>query len=187
MACCKGVRVRYGWFRRAAFFVDLQGYDPDPANRLRPTHVYASLLRAFGLPPQEVPSEEGVAATVYLQLIARLSEQGQAVLLVLDNVADIDQVAPFLLAELPHRVLIASRDTFGQLTSASVLEVPPLSPDRALELLRAEVSRRRPGDRRVTADPDASSALARVCGHLPLALQITALFYQMNPTALPPI
>lgn len=90
--------VRYGWFQRAAFFVDLQGYDPDPAKRLRPAHVYASLLWAFGIPPQEVPSEEGAAATVYHQLIARLSEQGQAVLLVLDNVASIDQVEPFLLA-----------------------------------------------------------------------------------------
>lgn len=177
--------VRYGWFQRAAFFVDLQGYDPDPAKRLKPAHVYASLLWAFGIPPQEVPSEEGAAATVYHQLIARLSEQGQAVLLVLDNAADIDQVEPFLLTGGPHRVLIVSRDTFGQLASPSVLEIPPLNPDRALELLQVEARRRRPGDDRIMADPNASSALARLCGHLPLALQIVAALLSDEPNRSP--
>jgi tetratricopeptide (TPR) repeat protein len=173
--------VRSGWFRRAALFVDLQGYDPDPANQVRPAQVFSSLLRAIGLPPDELPSTEGEAATVYHQLMSTLSEQGQAVLLVLDNAADIDQIEPFLLIRGPHRVLVASRDTFGQLASAGVLEVPVLDPDQAIALMRAEMGRRRPGDRRLVEDPDASSNLARLCGYLPLALQIVAALLADEP------
>jgi tetratricopeptide (TPR) repeat protein len=173
--------IQYGWFQRAALFVDLQGYDPDPANQVRPAQIFGSLLRAIGYPPDKLPSTEGEAATVYHQLMSTLSQQSQGTLLVLDNAADIDQIKPFLLIRGPHRVLVASRDTFGQLASAAVVEVPVLDPNQAIALMRAEMDRRRPGDRRLTEDPDASSTLARLCGYLPLALQIVAAFLADEP------
>lgn len=177
--------LRSGWFRRAAFFVDLQGYNLDPTKRLMPAHVYASLLRAFGLSPQDVPSEEGMAATVYHKLTATLSEQGQEFLLILDNAADIDQIRSFLFLGKPHRLLVTSRDDFGELTDAVALEVPALSPDQALVLMQKELGRRRPGDPRLTEDIAAFSTLARLCDHLPLALKIVAALLSEEPDRSP--
>ncbi|HVW40708.1 MAG TPA: tetratricopeptide repeat protein, partial [Amycolatopsis sp.] len=49
------------------------------------------------------------------------------------------------------------------------LELPPLTPDEALTLLR-----RRLGDARVNADPAAAEAVVRRCGRLPTAVLIAA-------------
>jgi tetratricopeptide (TPR) repeat protein len=177
--------VRSGWFQRAAFFIDLQGYNPDPTKRLMPAHVYPSLLRALGLPPEDVPSDEGIAGTVYHQLVASRSDRGQELLLVLDNAADIDQIRPLLFLKGRHRVVVTSRDSFGELTDAVVLEVPTLGPDQALDLMQKEIIRRRPDDLRVANEPAASLELARLCDHLPLALKIVSALLSEEPERSP--
>jgi len=57
------------------------------------------------------------------------------------------------------------------------LQVDALTPDLAIELLGT----RRPGDPRLGADPAAAAELARLCGHVPLVLQIIAVLMADDP------
>ena len=59
-----------------------------------PAQLYAGLLRALGVPGEQVPPTESEQATAYHQLLDQLADADRPVLLVLDNVADPDQVAP---------------------------------------------------------------------------------------------
>ena len=103
---------------------------------------------------------------------SRLKSQQQPVLIVLDNADTAGQVRP-LRPGSPHRMIITSRDTLSVL-EARQFQVLPLSPDEALNLLDHALQGRHPGDDRVAREPADACCLARLCGHLPLALQIVA-------------
>ncbi|MGH3783231.1 MAG: hypothetical protein ACRDRO_22075 [Pseudonocardiaceae bacterium] len=75
-------------------------------------------------------------------------------------------------------MLVTSRHTMGELPGARLLKVDVLASEFAVELLGA----RRPGDPRLGADPAAAAELARLCGHLPLALQTIAVLMADDPT-----
>src|SRR4029077_12711715 len=50
---------------RAGCLSTCRGYDPDPADSMTPGQVYASLLRALGVPGDEVPVTEAEQATAF--------------------------------------------------------------------------------------------------------------------------
>ena len=171
--------VGRGWFPGGALVVDLHGDDADRTAQVALERVYAALLRALdpSLPVADVPGTVEEQASAYHQLMAHLDRLSRPVLLVLDNVGDIDQVTGLLPAGRAHRVLITSRHTLGELPGARLLEVDVLGPEHAVELLGA----RRPGDSRLGADPAAAAELARLCGHLPVALQTIAVLVADDP------
>ncbi|MGC1732923.1 MAG: tetratricopeptide repeat protein [Pseudonocardiaceae bacterium] len=171
--------VGRGWFPGGALVVDLHGDDADRTAQVALERVYAALLRALdpSLPVADLPGTVEEQASAYHQLMAHLDRLSRPVLLVLDNVGDIDQVTGLLPAGRAHRVLITSRHTLGELPGARLLEVDVLGPEHAVELLGA----RRPGDSRLGADPAAAAELARLCGHLPVALQTIAVLVADDP------
>jgi hypothetical protein len=171
--------VARGWFPGGTLVVDLHGDDSDPAAQVAPERVYASLLRALdpSLPVADLPATVEEQASAYHHLMSHLDQLSRPVLLVLENAGNTDQVTGLLPAGRAHRVLITSRHTLGELPGARLREVDVLASEFAVELLGA----RRPGDPRLGADPAAAVELARLCGHLPLALQIIAVLMADDP------
>lgn len=180
-AAARAAAVR-GWFAGGVVFVDLHGYDPDPADQVWPAQLYAGLLRGMGVPPNQLPVTADEQATAYHQVLAHLAGIDRAVLVVLDNVADPAQVLPLLpVGTSTHRVLITSRDTLGELPGARLVELTVLAPAAAVELLELGLQRRRPGDGQVVADSASAGRLVELCGRLPLAVQIVAALAADEP------
>jgi DNA-binding SARP family transcriptional activator/tetratricopeptide (TPR) repeat protein len=157
--------VRWAHDNRARFdggqlFADLHGFSSTPP--LQPDTVLAHFLHALGVPPGQVPIDLDEAAGLYRSLLA-----DRRMLIVLDNAGSVDQVKPLLPANASSVVLVTSRSHLGALmvnSNAKRLHLDVLSPSQSAALLaRHGFSRPR------TAD---GAELARLCGHLPLALRI---------------
>ncbi|EKT76962.1 hypothetical protein WSS_A40040 [Rhodococcus opacus M213] len=178
-AAARGVIARSSSVQ--GLFVDMRGYDPDPAGRVAPEDLYASLLRALGLSEDQIPASAGEQATVYHHHMADLARRRSPVLLVLDNVSDAAQIIPLIPPGENHRVLVTSRDTFGGVVGMRNLELDVLQEDAAVRLMTDATQQRDPLDNRLGDDRAAALELARLCGHLPLALQIVAAMMADEP------
>ncbi|MEO7196345.1 MAG: ATP-binding protein [Pseudonocardiaceae bacterium] len=162
--------VGRGWFPGGAVIVDLHG---DAQVALE--GVYASLLHALD---PDLPATINEPASAYHHLMSRLEQVSRPVLLVADNADNTDQITALLPTGRAHRVLVTSRHPLEELPGVRLLEVDVLPPELAVTLLGS----RRPGDPRLGANPAAAAELARLCGYLPLALQIIAMLMADDPS-----
>jgi DNA-binding SARP family transcriptional activator/Tfp pilus assembly protein PilF len=152
-------------FPDGQLYVNLRGYAPSPP--MQPIEALAALLNALGVPTKEVPAELDQAAGLFRTLLA-----DSRVLVVLDNARDADQVRPLLPGSPDCLVLVTSRDRLSGLLArdgARRLTLDVLTPEEASALLARIL-----GERRVTAEPQPTTELARACAWLPLALRIAA-------------
>lgn len=159
------------WARRIAddypdgqLFLNLRGYSALPA--LQPIEALSAMLRSLGLDSGQVPAEPDQAA-------ARLRTEtaGKRVLILLDDAASVEQVAPLMPGGPRSLVIVTSRSRLDDLLAmhgAFLLDLAPLTPDEATRLLKALMRIPRSGDR-----PELGE-LARRSGYLPLALRIAA-------------
>jgi DNA-binding SARP family transcriptional activator/tetratricopeptide (TPR) repeat protein len=155
-----GVRDR---FPDGQLYINLHGYSTNP--RVRPIAALATFLRALGVPNDRVPENADEAAALYRSCLA-----GRRVLVVLDDAADAEQVRPLLPATAGCLAVVTSRDALTGLIArdgAHRVDVNVLAAHETRALLARLL-----GDDRVAAEPDAADELARLCGHLPLALRI---------------
>lgn len=146
-------------------FVNLHGFDP--RRPMRPIDALASLLRALGVEPDQIPTELDDAAALYRSTLA-----GRRVLVVLDNARSTAQVRPLLPGSAGCLAVVTSRERLTELVAqlaAHRLVLDPLPEDRAVELVDHIVRRRR-----VQTEPDAARELVTSCGRYPLALCIAA-------------
>jgi tetratricopeptide (TPR) repeat protein len=136
---------------RQCLRVDMRGSGPDP---LHLRHALTALLH---------PGVSGTLDTLLTAYRNRLAQR--RTLLLLDDAADASQVLP-LLGQAPDCVtVITSRDPLVDLEErhgALRLELGPLRPAEALELLAAAVS----------GSSEDLTKLAASCGHEPLALRV---------------
>ncbi len=144
--------------------LDLRGFDADREPMPVETAL-THLLTALGVDPRAVPDGLDGRTALLRSLLA-----GRDVLLVLDNARHADQVLPLI----PSRgtVLVTSRHRLGDLVvraDARLLPLDVLTPVASVRLLATLL-----GAAAVRADPAAAAELARLCGHLPLALRIAA-------------
>ncbi len=161
--------VRWAHRVRDAFpdgqlYLDLRGFDPDH-EPLTPAVALTQLLQALGTAPKAIPPDIDTRAALLRSLLA-----DRRVLLVLDNVRDSGQVLPLLPPS--GTVLVTSRQRLGDLiarTGARALPLSVLPAEDARHLLEAVL-----GSETVAAEEGAAAELARLCGHLPLALRIAA-------------
>ncbi|HTF10677.1 MAG TPA: BTAD domain-containing putative transcriptional regulator [Asanoa sp.] len=152
-------------FPDGQLFVDLGGFSAGPP--VRPLAVLGWFLSALGVPGDRIPVDEDSAAALYRSMLA-----GRRVLVVLDNAATAEQLRPLLPGEPGCLVLVTSRDRLSGLVAthgAHRVTLGVLRADEALDLLT-----RNAGADRVAAEPEAAADLARLCGYLPLAIQIAA-------------
>ncbi|MFE9689337.1 BTAD domain-containing putative transcriptional regulator [Micromonospora sp. NPDC005806] len=161
--------VRWAHRVRDAFpdgqlFVDLRGFDAEREPVL-PAAALAQLLGGLGVDPRAVPDGLDARAALFRSRLA-----GRDVLLVLDNARDAGQVLPLIPAA--GTVLVTSRHRLGELVAragARPLPLDVLTPADSARLLATLL-----GDGTVRAEAAAAARLARLCGHLPLALRIAA-------------
>ncbi|MFD4874199.1 BTAD domain-containing putative transcriptional regulator [Streptomyces sp. NPDC058420] len=151
-------------FPDGQLYVDLRGIAPDGI-RVTPGEAQRAFLVALGVPEREIPADRDARTDLYRSTVA-----GLRLLIVLDDVADSDQVRPLLPGTLGALVLVTSRDRLGGLVAregARPLELADPSPAEAREALV-----RRLGGRRTEAGPDAGDAvddIAAARARLPLA------------------
>lgn len=161
------VRAR---FPDGQLYVNMRGFDADRAP-VTPALALEQLLGSLG-EPQRASSGPDAKAGRYRSLLS-----DKNVLLLLDNVSDAAQV----LEVLPPSgtVLVTSRHRLNELvvrTGARCVQLDVLPDEDAAALLRGAL-----GEAQVAAEADAAAALASLCGHLPLALQIAAANVRSAP------
>ena len=164
-----------GWFAGGVLFIDLHGYDNRPVES---GQALDALLRALGVPTEHIPLGTEERAGLYRSVLA---ETIGPVLVIADNASSEAQVRPLLPGTGPHKVLVTSRHTLAGL-GARLVDVTVLNEPASVALLDAALRAARPGDDRITADPESAGRLARVCGGLPLALQIVAALLKSDLT-----
>ncbi|MEV7630723.1 tetratricopeptide repeat protein [Actinoplanes sp. NPDC089786] len=144
-------------------FVNLRGFDPDPAQPpADPAAVLDGFLRLLGMPGQQIPHTLDARAAAYRDRLA-----GTRALVVLDNAASTEQVRPLLPAVPGCLTLVTSRRRLTDLHPATHLSVDVFPPDEALAFLAQAVPGVPAG-----SDPHAAARIAQRCGHLPLALSL---------------
>ena len=140
-----------------------------------PMDVLAELLHMSGLEPSALPGQLDARAAV---LRARLANR--RVLLLLDDAADAAQIRPLLPGVAGPVLLVTSRADLRGLAAlhdVRTVTLDVLTPDEAQRLLAELVPE-------VAAEsPDLMSELARLCGHLPLALRLAAANLIRHPHA----
>ncbi|MBT2233467.1 tetratricopeptide repeat protein [Nonomuraea sp. NEAU-A123] len=144
-------------------FVNLRGFDPDPAQPpADPAAVLEGFLRLLGMPGQQIPHDLAARAAAYRDRLA-----GTRTLVVLDNAAATAQVR-LLLPNTPGCLtLVTSRRSLPDLHPATHLSVDVFTPDEALAFLTQAVPEVPLG-----TDPQAVARIARSCSYLPLALSL---------------
>ncbi|MFC6089160.1 ATP-binding protein [Saccharothrix lopnurensis] len=146
-------------FADGCFFFNLRGMDVRP---LHPSEVVHRMLLALGVVEKQVPGSEAERSDLYRALMRERST-----LLVLDNASDEAQVRPLLATGRSSLVLVTSRQVLGGLEASSRLGLDVLDPVASFRLLGSIA-----GQARVGAEPVAAARVAKLCGHLPLALRI---------------
>lgn len=152
-------------FPDGQLYADLRGHSTIAP--LHPDQVLSRFLISLGVPPQQVPSGLDELTTLYRTLMA-----DRRVLLLLDNVATPQQVRPVLPSTPGCGVLVTSRNQLRGLTAlqgARPLDLDVLPAADSHALLGTII-----GTPPTPAEADGWAELARLCGHLPLALRIVA-------------
>jgi tetratricopeptide (TPR) repeat protein len=151
-------------------FINLHGHTPgqDP---LTPEAALAGLLTAIGVEARSLPGDLQGRTSLWRDRMA-----GQRSVLVLDNAAGSDQVAPLLPGDKDCLVLVTSRRYLGDLPGTAVpLLLQVLSSEEAREMFVRLVPR--------AAGPDPAVAeLVRLAGFLPLAISLLARVYARHPS-----
>jgi DNA-binding SARP family transcriptional activator/Tfp pilus assembly protein PilF len=157
-----------GQFPDGQLFADLHG---TASRRVAPVQVLERFLRALGMSGPQIPEDLDERAEMYRGLLA-----GRRILVVLDDAVGESQVTPLLPGSAAAAVLITSRARLAGLPGAAHVEVNVLDLRQSLSLL-ARIA----GPARVRAQPEAVAAVARYCGHLPLALRIAGARLSAHP------
>ncbi|MFI7431032.1 BTAD domain-containing putative transcriptional regulator [Micromonospora sp. NPDC049836] len=148
------------WFSDAQLYIDLHGHSDRPP--LTPVAAVATLLRQLGVAPERTPLDVDDWLAVWRIELAR-----RRAVVVLDNAASAEQVAPLLPSGAENVVLVTSRRRLFGLDDGRPSSLPVLDADEAVELL-ARVA----GGDRVAAEPAAAAEVVRRCGYLPLAIRL---------------
>jgi DNA-binding SARP family transcriptional activator len=160
-------------FPDGQLFASMRGFDPQHAP-VRAADVLTQFLLALGVAIDDVPLELDDRAALYRSILA-----DRRVLVVLDDARDADQIHPLLPAGSSSFVLVTSRirlDGLVARTGARMLTLGTLAADAA-ELLIEHMA----GTPAHSKDREQRRKLARLCGHLPLALRIAAARLAGNP------
>ncbi|MFS8095795.1 SARP family transcriptional regulator [Lentzea alba] len=150
-------------FPDGQLYVNLRGFDDAPP--ITPSEALTGFLRALGV--TQVPGDELEQAALYRSVLAQ-----RRMLVLLDNAVSEDQVRPLLPGSPGCVVAVTSRNDLRGLMAvddAHRLELDVLTPPESAALIGRML-----GPARALAEPEAVASLARLCGHLPLALRVAA-------------
>lgn len=162
-----------------ALFADLRGYEEAAQDQVRASDLYMPMLKALGVPDENIPSTTGEQATLYHQVLRDWASAGRAALFLLDNASDRGQFEDLIPAERLHKTIVTTRETFPRSANRHVLELGVLSIDEAIDLLAQSIQHG--NDQRVDDGRLVAEQLAELCDRLPLALHIVAALVVDEP------
>ncbi|MGC4987349.1 AfsR/SARP family transcriptional regulator [Streptomyces sp. DT193] len=151
-------------------YIDLRGYTPGE-RPVGAAMALKSLLRSIGTPDDRIP-EDAVGCAALLQS----AFVGRRILILLDNAADASVVSQLLPTSPGCLVLITSRSRLVDLDGAQWLSLDVMAPEESEKLIAAVLGSPTSG-----VDSLAAAEMARLCGHLPLALRIAAARLRNRP------
>ncbi|GGS76203.1 SARP family transcriptional regulator [Planobispora rosea] len=158
-----------GRYPDGQLFLDLQAHTAG-RTPVDPSAALESLLRQLGVPADLIPATLAERSALWRAELA-----GRRVLAVLDNALDTDHVRPLLPGLSDTLVLITSRRRLVDLDGAHALSVDVLTAGDGAELFGRIVGER------AHDEPDAVREVLELCGHLPLAIRISAARLQHRP------
>ena len=159
-----------GRFPDRQLFIDLHAHTPG-RQPVAPEEALARLLAAAGIDPRFLPADLDGRAAMWRDQMA-----GQRALLVLDNAASSNQVAPLLPGGGTCLVLVSSRRHLGDLPGAVTPVVLDVLPAEQAEEMFTRLAPR------AAADPAGVTEVARLAGFLPLAISLLARVFARHPS-----
>ncbi|HEV7649099.1 MAG TPA: BTAD domain-containing putative transcriptional regulator [Actinophytocola sp.] len=151
-------------FPDGQLFASLRGFDPQHAPASA-ADVLTQFLLALGVGVEDVPAEVDDRAALYRSILA-----DRRVVVLLDDARDSEQIRPLLPAGTSSLVVVTTRvrlDALVAWTGARLRVLGTLAADAAEQLLEHMAGTPAQG-----RDRELRRRLARLCGHLPLALRI---------------
>lgn len=136
-----------------------------------PRDVLAHFLRALGVATEALPDSLDERSALYRSRMA-----GQAILVVLDDVASEAQIRPMIPGSAPAATLVTARFAPAGLEGAHQLWIGRFDRTESVDLLTAIV-----GADRVRAEPAAAETIVELCCRLPLALRIAGVRLASRP------
>ncbi|MFI0775402.1 tetratricopeptide repeat protein [Streptomyces sp. NPDC021212] len=151
-------------------FLDLRAHAPTQ-EPLSPSAALATLLRQFGVPAETI-------AVRLDELIAqwRTTLAERRALIVLDDAAGPDQVSPLLPGSSSSLTIITSRRNLTGLPHALPVPLDVLPTEDAVALFRNFAGEER------TQDLAETARIVRLCGHVPLAIELVANRFRSRPS-----
>ncbi|MEU1516075.1 BTAD domain-containing putative transcriptional regulator [Streptomyces sp. NPDC005811] len=146
---------------------------PD-GSRKDPCRILPPLLRALGEPADVVQRRSDDLDELVRLFRARTT--GRRLLIVLDNAVGDLQLDPLLPSCPAPALLITGRRRLAAVPGSHTVSLAPLDEETALAVLVAIA-----GQRRFTAEPEATRELLRLCAGLPLALRIAGSRLSARP------
>ncbi len=180
LACQVAVEAleAYGWFA-GVLHHDTFGYDPQ--RWVDPGDVLHDWLGALGIDAEDIPPSTQGKAALYRSELQRRSDRGSPLLVIVDNASSVEQVSPLTPGDCRSALLVTSRHRLD--LGVRVHHLAELNTAGAVEVLRRGlVQTRGVVDERTDTEPREAERLARLCGHLPLALRIVAAILADEPT-----
>jgi tetratricopeptide (TPR) repeat protein len=166
-----------GWFPGGILFADLRGYSNDAETEI--AAVTDRFLRALGLRAKDLPATAEEKLDAWRLHLDQLAVAGRPLLVLLDNVRIPGQITA-LLPAAPHRALVTSRHVLSSLPARRI-GLGPLSPPESLDLVQQALRAGGTADERVATQNADALRMARLCGHLPLALRIISALLRDEP------
>jgi tetratricopeptide (TPR) repeat protein len=155
-------RIAAAQYPDGMLYLNFHSHDPEqPA--LEAADALHRLLRMLSVPATQIPDAMGERTALWRAQLGR-----RRAVVILDDAARHDQVRPLLPVAGRCLVLITTRYRLPELAGARTLTLDVLPLADAITLFRAIAGRGR------THAEDDVAAAVRLCGQLPLAIQVTA-------------
>lgn len=156
---------------RGVLHVDLRAHDPD-GPPVSPEDVLRSFVRALGAPPDDLSDALDELVHLYRTVVG-----DDAVLVVLDNAADEEQVRPLLPPSPGSLVIVTSRPQLRGLVArerARPLSLTVFTDAEARQMLAGSAASE-------TSPPDVLDELIAISSNLPLALGLITARAEVDP------
>lgn len=151
-------------------YVDLRGH-ARAQEPLTARAALAVLLRLLGAPAFSIPAELEGRTALWRTMLAE-----RRVVIVLDDAAGPEQVVPLLPSGSPSLTIIASRRHLTGVPQALSVPLDVLSKEDAVRLFRGFAGEER------TRDTAETERVVRLCGYLPLAIELVAHRFRARPS-----
>jgi DNA-binding SARP family transcriptional activator len=151
-----------GQYPDGMLYLNFHTHDPGRPS-LEPAEALHRLLRMLNVPATQIPDAIGERAALWRAQLGR-----RRAVVILDDAGRHDQIRPLLPVTGQCLILITTRRRLPELEGARTLSLDVLSIDDAIALFRRIAGHGR------AHQEDAVATAVRLCGRLPLAIQLTA-------------